>query len=116
MLSSDKKCNQYIMKENCCCSEIYNFKYQNTKTFLQKVTLEIIKLFHGRILLVILLMTKLLEIMKKNYENELQKINQTEFRVEKVIKKKGDKLYVKWRGYNNRFNSWIYKMSYFPEP
>ena len=55
-----------------------------------------------------------------NYEKELwkriAKVNQTEFRVEKVIKKKGDKLYVKWRGYNNRFNSWIYKMSYFPEP
>ena len=28
------------------------------------------------------------------YENELQKINQKEFRIEKVIKQKGDKLYV----------------------
>ena len=24
-------------------------------------------------------------------------------------KKKGDKLYVKWKGYNNSFNSWIDK-------
>ena len=23
--------------------------------------------------------------------------------------KKGDKLYVKWKGYNNRFNRWINK-------
>ena len=43
------------------------------------------------------------------YEKELQKINQQEFRVEKVIKKKGDKLYVKWKGYDNSFNSWTDK-------
>ena len=41
------------------------------------------------------------------YENELQKTNQKEFRIEKVIKRKGDKLYAKWKGYNNLFNSWI---------
>ena len=49
------------------------------------------------------------EIIGTFYENELQKTNQKEFRIEKVIKKKGDKLYVKWKGYNNSFNSWIDK-------
>ena len=34
-------------------------------------------------------------------EKELQKTNQKEFRIEKVIKRKGDKLYVKWKGYDN---------------
>ena len=43
------------------------------------------------------------------YEEELQKTNQKEFRIEKVIKKKGNKLYVKWKGYDNSFNSWISK-------
>ena len=43
------------------------------------------------------------------YEKELQKPNQEKFRVEKVLKRKGDKLYVKWKGYDNRFNSWIDK-------
>ena len=43
------------------------------------------------------------------YEKELQKTNKKEFRVEKVIKRKGDKLYVKWNGYDNSFNSWIDK-------
>ena len=43
------------------------------------------------------------------YEKELQKTNQKEFRIEKVIKRKGDKLYVKWKGYDNSFNSWIDK-------
>ena len=43
------------------------------------------------------------------YENELQRTNQQEFRIEKVIKKNGDKLYVKWKGYDNSFNSWIDK-------
>ena len=49
------------------------------------------------------------EIIGKFYEKELQKTNQKEFRIEKVIKRKGDKLYVKWKGYNNSFNSWINK-------
>ena len=43
------------------------------------------------------------------YEKELQKTNQIEFRIENVIKKKENKLYVKWKGYDNSFNSWIDK-------
>ena len=43
------------------------------------------------------------------YEKALQATNQREFRVEKVIKRKGDKLYVKWKGYDSSFNSWIDK-------
>ena len=49
------------------------------------------------------------EINGTFYEKELQKTNQKEFRLEKVIKKKGKKLYVKWKGYDNSFNSWIGK-------
>ena len=49
------------------------------------------------------------EIIGTFYEKELQKTNQKEFRIEKVLKRKGDKLYVKWKGYNNSFNSWINK-------
>ena len=49
------------------------------------------------------------EIKGSFYEKELQKTDQKEFRAEKVIKKKGDKLYVKWKGYDNCFNSWINK-------
>ena len=41
------------------------------------------------------------------YEKELQKTSQEKFRMEKVLKRKGDKLYVKWKGYDNSFNSWI---------
>ena len=40
------------------------------------------------------------------YEKELQKTNQIEFRVKKVLKRKDNKLYVKWKGYNDLFNSW----------
>ena len=43
------------------------------------------------------------------YKKELQKTTQKEFRNENVIKRKGDKLYVKWKGYNNSSNSWIDK-------
>ena len=49
------------------------------------------------------------EITGTFYEKELQKIDQQEFRIEKVIKKKVDKLYVKWKGCDNSFNSWIDK-------
>ena len=45
------------------------------------------------------------EIVGTFYENELQKANQKEFRIINVIKRKGDKLYVKWKGHNNSFNS-----------
>ena len=49
------------------------------------------------------------EITGTFYEKELQKTSQEEFRIEKVIKRKGDKIYVKWKGYNNSSNSWIDK-------
>ena len=49
------------------------------------------------------------DIIRTFYEKELQKINQEEFRFEKVIRRKGDKLYVKWKGYDNSINSWIDK-------
>ena len=49
------------------------------------------------------------EITGTFYEKELQKTNQQEFRIEKVVKRKGDKLYVKWKGYDSSFNSWIDK-------
>ena len=47
------------------------------------------------------------EIIGNFCEKELQKTDQQEFRIEKVIKRKGDKLYVKWKGYDISFNSWI---------
>ena len=49
------------------------------------------------------------EIIGAFYEKELQKNNKQEFRIEKVIKRKGSKLYVKWKGYDSSFNSWIDK-------
>ena len=47
------------------------------------------------------------EIIGTFNEKELQKTNQQKFRIEKIIKTKGDKLCVKWKGYDNSFNSWI---------
>ena len=47
------------------------------------------------------------EIIETFYEKELQRTNQEEFRIEKVIKIKGDKLYVKCC--DSSFNSWIHK-------
>ena len=38
------------------------------------------------------------EIVGTFYKKELQKSNQKEFRVENVIKRKGEKLYVNWKG------------------
>ena len=45
------------------------------------------------------------EIVGTFYEKELQKTNQKEFRVEKVIKRKDNKLYIKWNGCDSSFNS-----------
>ena len=45
------------------------------------------------------------------YPQKLQKTKQEVYRIEKVLKKRtsnGTKeVYVKWKGYNNNFNSWI---------
>ena len=43
--------------------------------------------------------------MKRN----CKKTSQEKFRIEKVIKRKDDIFYVKWKGYDNSFNSWIDK-------
>ena len=61
------------------------------------------------------------QIVGTFYEKELQKTNQKELSVEKVIKGRGDELYFKWQGYGSSFKRWIdkkyiIKMSeYFPE-
>ena len=43
------------------------------------------------------------------HEKKLQKTSQDIFRIEKVLKRKGDKLYVKCKRYDHRFNSRIDK-------
>ena len=58
--------------------------------------------FRGLMLLMILMMRKLLE-------HSMKKIDQQVFRIEKIIKKKGNKLYVKWKGYDRSFNTWLDK-------
>ena len=45
------------------------------------------------------------EIIGIFYEKELQKTNQRESRIEKILWSKGDKLYVKWKGQSSSFNS-----------
>ena len=49
------------------------------------------------------------EVVRTFYEEDLQKNNQEEFRIEKVIKRKGNKLHMTWKRYDNSFNSWIDK-------
>ena len=49
------------------------------------------------------------EITGSFYEKELQKTNQKDFRIEKVLKRKDNKLHIKWKGCNKSFNSWIKK-------
>ena len=49
------------------------------------------------------------EITGSFYEKELQKTSRKKSRIEKVLKRKVDKLYVKWKEYNNCFNSWVGK-------
>ena len=48
------------------------------------------------------------EIVGTFYKKELKKKSK-EFRVEKVIKRKGDRLYVKRKSHDISFNSWIDK-------
>ena len=47
------------------------------------------------------------------YDRDLQKVSvdmlNDVFRIEKVLKRAKDKLYVKWKGYPSKYNSWINK-------
>ena len=52
------------------------------------------------------------EITGRFYEKEFQKTSQEEFRMGKVLKRKGDTFYVRWKGYDNRFNSSINKKDF----
>ena len=47
------------------------------------------------------------EIQGSFYEQELQKTSQDVFRIEKVLRRKGDISLVKWMGYPKSLNSWI---------
>ena len=41
------------------------------------------------------------------YEQELQLSAQEIFRIERVLKKKKDQVFIKWKGYSDAFNSWV---------
>ena len=47
------------------------------------------------------------QIQGSFYEQDLQKTSQSTGRIEKVLKRQGDKSLVKWMGYPMSFNSWI---------
>ena len=49
------------------------------------------------------------EIVGTFYKKEFLKTNQKEIRVEKILKRKDDKLHVKWKGCDSSFSSWIDK-------
>ena len=46
------------------------------------------------------------EVIGTFYRKKLQKTNQEEFTIKKIIIRKGNTLYAKWKGYNNSFNNW----------
>ena len=91
-------------------------EFQNIKIFLLKDMFQIgpkflllakLKIqFLGLMLLVTWMRKKLLEVFTKS---NCKKKSQEKFRIQKLIKRKGNKLYVKWKGYDNLFNSWIDK-------
>ena len=62
--------------------------------------------FLGLMLLVTWMVKKLPEVFTKKNS---KKTGQEKFRIEKVLKRKSGKLYVKWKGYYNPFNSLINK-------
>jgi len=47
------------------------------------------------------------ELQGSFYERELQTTNQEIFRIEKIIRKRGNKVLAKWVGYPESFNSWV---------
>ena len=82
-------------------------EYQNIKTFEEVFVIKKVKNTVPWTYAISDLKGK--EIVGTFYKKEFQNRNQKEHRVEKVIRRKGDKLYVKWKDYDSSFNSWIDK-------
>ena len=89
-------------------SEFYNSSkkwYRNVPLLKSVIAerLKLKKLCRGNMLLMILMEKKLLErFTKTNRKKQIKKSFQ-------VIKLKVDKIYVKWKGHSNLFNSWMDK-------
>ena len=91
-----------ISKYKNIFANVFTLNYSEEVFVIKKVK----KLCQGHMLLMIFMEKNFFErFTKKN----CKKTNQKEFRIEKVIKRKDDKLCVKWKGHNNSFNSWIDK-------
>ena len=92
-------------------------EYQNVKTFFQKdyvlnqseEVFVINKVKNAVAWTYVIIDLKGEQIVGTFYEKELQKTNQKDFRVEQVIKREDDKLYIKRKGSDNSFNNWIHK-------
>ena len=90
-------------------------EYQNIKIYLQKPMFQILSVEVFVITKVqntvpwtyVISDLKSEEIVGIFYEKELQKTNRKEFIFEKIRRRKGGKLYVKWKGYDNSINSAI---------
>ena len=82
-------------------------EYQNIKIFLKMVTLQISlkKILWLKKCTYVINLHNGVVIVEMFYEKGFQKANKEEFRIKNVIKRKGDKLYLQWKGYNNSFNS-----------
>ena len=52
-----------------------------------------------------------MKLLKEYFTRELLKTKNTsnEYIIEKILKTNKNKMYVKWRGYSNNFNSWVDK-------
>ena len=85
-----------LIQQNLILKMVIVLRFQNTKSFLLNDSL---KIDQEKFLLLAKLKTQLLIIAAKIagsfYQKELQKSSQEKFRIEKLIKRKGDKLYIK---------------------
>ena len=115
------KYNEELNKKILNLKLVIMLEFRNKKTFLLK---DILQIGQKKFLLLKKILKKVPwsyvsndlngeEIAGSFYKKELQKTSQKELRIEKGLKRKDDKLYVKWKGYDNRFNSWIDKKDLF---
>ena len=87
---------------------------EKEKSFLPKVTLQIglkdflwLEFKHTILWMYVISDLSSEEIAGMFYKKALQKTNQKELKIGKVIKRIGYQLYVKWKSHDNYFNSWI---------
>ena len=106
-LSGDQRCKQSVLSHTLSC--LWN-RDEETGRFTPNWTEEVFQVSlvkHTNPITYSLEDLRGEPIKDSFYEQELQATDQQIFHIERVLRRQGQRAYVKWWGYSNAFNLWV---------